>query len=325
MNVKQEIPIFFSCDDNYVPYLTVAIHSLIEHANINNLYNIIILNSTMSKENQEHLKLMSTENVKINLENVSEALGEINNELKLRLRDYYSIAIYYRLFIPNLFPNYKKAIYLDADMVVLDDVAKLYNMDIGDNLLIATTDNTVNDSEDFKMYSKIALGVEPEKYINSGMLVMNLEGMRNAKIEQKFIYLLLKYNLEVIAPDQDYLNILCKDRIKYIPENWDKMHDFGAHIPEEEIHIIHFNMMRKPWHYENVPYANVFWKYAQKTRYYESLKEEVRNYGDNKKQEDLNGIKNMIKNAHSIIEQEIKLVDVIDEVKNEEFMNIGVL
>lgn len=265
MNIKQEIPVFFSCDDNYVPYLTVAIYSLIEHSSKYNNYRIIVLNSGMSKKNQEEIILMSTKNVKISFEDISKSLKDINDELKLRLRDYYSIAIYYRLFIPNLFPMYEKAIYLDADMLILDDVAKLYNMDMEDNLLMAVTDATVNNSEDFKKYSKIALGIKPKNYINSGMLVMNLREMRRAKIEQKFIYLLVKYNFEVAAPDQDYLNVLCKDKIKYINETWDKMPDFGSKIPGKDLHIIHYNMMRKPWYYEDVPYSDLFWKYAKQS------------------------------------------------------------
>ena len=101
MNIEQEIPIFFSCDDNYVPYLTVAIHSLIENSNKENMYRIIILNTGISKENKRDIKSMMTENVKIDFEDISKQLKEINNELKIRLRDYYSMAIYYRLFIPR--------------------------------------------------------------------------------------------------------------------------------------------------------------------------------------------------------------------------------
>ena len=331
MNIKHEIPIFFSCDDNYVPYLTVAIKSLIEHTSKENDYSIIVLNTGLNKQNQKELKQMATENVKINFEDVSESLKDINKELKLRLRDYYSVAIYYRLFIPSLFPVYEKAIYLDADMVILDDIANLYNMDMGKNLLMAVTDATVNDSEDFRKYSKIALGIEPKKYINSGMLVMNLREMRKEKIEQKFIYLLLKYNLEVAAPDQDYLNVLCKNRIKYISETWDKMPDFGARIPEEELHIIHYNMFRKPWHYADVPYSDVFWRYAKGTKYYEPLQEKLKNYTEEQKAADLQGVKGLVDLTNNIIKQDIKFVDVIHEVDyidddeydgDEEFSNI---
>lgn len=313
MNVKQEIPIFFSSDDNYVPYLSVAIHSLIEHATQNNTYRIIILNTGINLSNQDKLKLMETKNVKISFENISKSLQNINSELKCRLRDYYSIAIYYRLFIPNLFPMYEKAIYLDADMVILDDVAKLYEIDMGDNLLIATTDCTVNDSEVFKKYSKVALGIEPQKYINSGMLVMNLRGMRQEKIEKKFVYLLSKYNLEVIAPDQDYLNVLCKDRIKYINEAWDKMPDYGTKISQDNLHIIHYNMTRKPWHYNDVPYADVFWKYAKKTDYFELIKKEFISYTDEQKKSDEDVVKNLTNLVNKITMQDVKMVDVIHE------------
>ena len=331
MSIKQEIPVFFSSDDNYVPCLTVAIHSLIQHTSKENNYSIIVLTTGMNEENRKEIKKMSTENVKINFEDVSESLKEINKELKLRLRDYYSIAIYYRLFIPKLFPIYEKAIYLDADMVVLSDIANLYNIDMGNNLLMATTDATVNDSEDFRKYSKIALGIEPKQYINSGMLVMNLREMRKAKIEQKFIYLLEKYNLETAAPDQDYLNVLCKDRIKYIPENWDKMPDFGKRIPVEELHIIHYNMMRKPWHYADVPYSDIFWNYAKQTKFYNTLQEELKNYSEEQKQADMQGVKNLVNLTNNIIQQDIKFVDVVHETNmitddanfsDEEFVDI---
>lgn len=310
MNINQEIPIFFSCDDNYVPYLAVAIRSLIDHTTKNHTYKIIILNMGICLNNQEKLKLMETENVKINFKNISKSLHSLEKELRLRLRDYYSIAIYYRLFIPSLFPSYEKAIYLDADMVILDDVAKLYEMDIGDNLLIATKDSTVNDSEVFREYSIEALGIEPQNYINSGMLVMNLKGMRQEKIEKKFIYLLLKYNLEVIAPDQDYLNILCKDKIKYIHESWDKMPDYGTKIPQEKLHIIHYNMIRKPWYYDDVPYADIFWKYAKKTKYYDLMKKEFDDYTDEQRKEDESVIINLTNLAKKIIKQDIKMKDI---------------
>ena len=313
MKINQEIPIFFSCDDNYAPYLIVAIESLKQNASKENTYRIIILTSCMSKHHRYKLKQMETQNIKIDFEDVSKSLEKIDKQLKLRLRDYYSIAIFYRLFIPNLFPMYEKAIYLDADMIILDDIAKLFKIKMDNNLLIATTDMVVNDSETFCKYSKIALGVEPKNYINSGMLVMNLREMRKEKIEQKFIYLLLKYNLEVIAPDQDYLNLLCKDRIKYIDESWDKMPDFGKEYDVKDLHLVHFNMMRKPWHYEEVPYSNVFWEYAKKTSYYDQLKEELDTFTDEQRKIDELGVINLTNLAARIIEQDIKLIDVVDE------------
>jgi len=313
MKINEEIPIFFSSDDNYASCLSVAIKSLEENSNKDKNYRVIVLTSSMNEKNRKEIKSLETKNVKIDFEDVSNSLAKIDKELKLRLRDYYSIAIFYRLFIPNLFPYYEKAIYLDADMVILDDAAKLYEMEMGNNMLIATTDMVVNESESFCKYSRVALGLEPEKYINSGMLVMNLREMRKEKIEQKFIYLLLKYNMEVIAPDQDYLNLLCKDRIKYIDESWDKMPDFGKDYEVKDLHIIHFNMMRKPWHYKEVPYSDVFWNYAEKTNYYDALKQELKNYSKEQKQADMQGVVNLTKLSDKIVGNELQLVDVVHE------------
>ena len=63
---------------------------------------------------------MEKENVSICFYDVSKKLKKYGE--KLNLRDYYTVSIYFRLFIPDMFPNLKKAIYLDSDMVILDDI-----------------------------------------------------------------------------------------------------------------------------------------------------------------------------------------------------------
>lgn len=316
MKIKQEIPIFFSSDDNYVPCLSVAVKSLIDHASAENNYRIIVLHTGMKEKSIEELKTLETKNVKFSFENVSKKVKGIEKDLELRLRDYYSVAIYYRLFIPSMFPEYQKAIYLDADIVILDDIAKMYNIDMKGNILAAVSDATINNTNDFIIYAKQALGVIPPKYFNSGVLLMDLRKMREEKIEEKFLYLLVKYNLETAAPDQDYLNILCKDKVLYLDETWDKMPDFGEYIEEEKLHIIHYNMFRKPWHYEDVPYSEVFWKYAKQTKYYDKLQKELKSYTEFDKAEDLEGVGKLVELTKRIIKQDIKFIDVADDIKN---------
>ena len=51
--MSKEIPIFFSADDNYIPYLDVAIASLIENASKEYRYRIIVLNTGLRPENME--------------------------------------------------------------------------------------------------------------------------------------------------------------------------------------------------------------------------------------------------------------------------------
>ena len=60
--MNQNVPIFFASDENYVPYLDVAIISIIKNASKNNNYEIIILNSDISEESQN--KLLKHSNIK---------------------------------------------------------------------------------------------------------------------------------------------------------------------------------------------------------------------------------------------------------------------
>ena len=313
MKIKQEIPIFFSSDDRYVPCLSVAIKSLIENSSIQNEYRIIILNTGISENRIKDLKEMETKNVKISFENIDDKTTDLRQALALRLRDYYSATIYYRMFIPSLFPGYEKAIYLDSDMIIKDDIANLYNIDLGNNMIAAVRDAVVNDSDVFKKYSKVAIGIDPKKYFNSGMLVMNLREMRKAKIEDKFTKLLLKYNLDTVAPDQDYLNALCKGKVKFLPETWNKMPDFGKKYEDSDLHIIHYNMYRKPWHYKDVPYAENFWSYAKETKYYDHLQEQLQNFSEDEIKCDLEAGNKMQEYCKSIMKQELKFSELVEE------------
>lgn len=299
---KQEIPIFFSVDDNYVPFACVAICSMIENASKEYDYKIKILNTGLKEENQNKLKRLENTNFDIEFVNINEKIKNIADDLSLRLRDYYSNSIYLRIFIPSLFNNYKKVLYLDADIVVIDDISKLYFEDIGDNLLGAITDDVVNTNETFVKYAKVALGLEKGNYFNSGILVMNLEKLREERIEDKFVHLLSKFNFDTIAPDQDYLNYLCQGKVKFIHRGWDKMPIYDETFAGEPLHLIHYNMFQKPWHYENILYEEHFWNYAKKTEVYNDMLEMRTNYPESQKEKDRLATIELVKHAERIIE-----------------------
>jgi len=264
-----EIPIFFASDDNYVPFLAVSIKSMLENASKEYYYNIYILTEGISDKNKTKLKTYETTNSQISFIELSDYITKIKDRLTSTLRDYYTESIFYRIFIASLCPQYKKAIYLDCDIVVLGDISKFYNIDLGDNILGAVTDDVINGNEDFKIYAKYGVGVDHTKYFNSGVLLMNLDEYRKQKIQQRFVYLLVKHNFETAAPDQDYLNVLCYGKVKYIDKGWDKMstdENFDG-----ELNLIHYNNFKKPWYYDDVPYGKYFWEYAKKTNYYEDI------------------------------------------------------
>jgi lipopolysaccharide biosynthesis glycosyltransferase len=255
----KNIPIFFSCDDNYVPFLGVAITSLICNTSERNNYSIYVLHSGLKNENMKRIKALETQNASIEFVDVSDKLEVYGR--KLNLRDYYTVAIYFRLFIPNMFPQLDKAIYLDADMVILEDVAKLYDIDLHDNLLGGVSDAIIASRKEFRDYAELGCGIYPyTRYFNSGMMLMNLDAMREFDLEGKFEFLFNTYGFETVCPDQDYLNVICKDRVLYLDEGWDKMAIDGNYKGRPM--IVHYNNFAKPWQQNGINYSGYFWQYA---------------------------------------------------------------
>ena len=217
-----------------------------------------------------------SENSKLIFDDVSPYVARIKERLDATLRDYYIASIFYRLFIAALYPEYKKAIYLDCDITVIGDISKMYEIDLGDNIFGVVPDDVIASVEQFKIYAREAIGVDDKKYFNSGVLLMNLDKYREEKIKERFVYLLVKYNFETAAPDQDYLNAMCKDKVMYLERGWDRMSTDEDY--DGELYIIHYNNFRKPWYYDDVPYARYFWEYAPKTTFYNKILDIKKNF-----------------------------------------------
>lgn len=309
--IEKTIPIFFSADDNYVPFLAVAIRSLIDNASKKYNYDIVVLNSGLTDENMKRIKKMEEEKFNIKFVDVNPKIENITSKLTSRLRDYYSISIYYRLFIPSLFPAYNKVIYLDADVVLVDDISKLYFEDINDYLVGGIPDEVIAGDKIFQDYTKYALDLEPGRYFNSGVLLMNLDKFREEKIEEKFLYLLDKYNFDTVAPDQDYLNVLCKDKVKYVDRGWDRMPNVDETFDDSHLHLIHFNMFQKPWKYEGVLYQEYFWEYAKKTDFIEEIYEIKNKYTDEDRKKDMLGGENLLKQCEKIVASDFTFKKVL--------------
>ena len=115
------------------------------------------------------------------------------------------------------------------------------------------------------------VGVRPWNYVNSGVLLLNMRRLREVNFSQCFLSWVEHYGLETVAPDQDYLNALCRDRIHYLDPDWNAMPS-ECLCALDSPHIIHFNLASKPWLNEQVPYGDVFWHYAEGTGYEEEIR-----------------------------------------------------
>ncbi len=298
--MKREIPIFFSTDDNYLPYLDVAISSLIANASKEYEYRLIVLNTGLNEDGIRRIKQNEAAGFKIDFVNISADTERI----KARLKDVYhfSVVTYYRLFIASLFPQYDKAVYLDCDLVVLGDVSELYHVELGDNILAAAPEQFVQNTREFRLYAEKALGVDPDGYVNAGVLLMNLKEFRRNNIEEKFIQLITEYDFDLLDPDQAYLNYLCLGKTHVLPNGWNK-----EPMPlacEGEKNIVHYALYKKPWQYDDVIDGEHFWYYAERSPFYEEICRRKRAFGEAERAEKDATAREILEHAQRIVNSE---------------------
>jgi len=296
---KEPIPIFFAVDDRYAPYLAVALRSMIDNASKKHHYNVHILIDKLSDTNKQRLSAQQNDNFHINFVEVGKKLDAFGN--MIHLRDYYTKATYYRFFIPDLFPEYSKGIYLDCDMLILGDIYELYKTDVRGLLVAAAQEEVMANVKVFGDYAEKVVGVPCEYYFNAGMLVMNLDEMRKMRIEHQFVKLLGEKAFRV-TQDQDYLNLLCYGRSRLVSIQWNKTaypDEFCFELPK----IAHFKINYKPWRYNDVMCYDEFWDYAEKTEYYGDLRKEKDTYSEEEKERD----RHMYSSLMELAERELAL------------------
>ena len=310
--MNREIPIFFTIDDGYAPFLAVARNSAIKNSNPQRRYNSIVLYQDLNETNIAKLKSLETENFKISLTPMKANFDALDDRMSNRLRcDYFTLTIYFRLFIPAMFPQYDKGIYIDSDVVLTSDIAELYDIEIGDNLIGACNDLSIADIPPLVAYTENAVGVNKHEYINSGVLLMNLKQMREVDLEGHFLNLLNTYHFDSIAPDQDYLNAMCNGKIYYLDESWDAMPN-DAKPPLAHTKLIHYNLFSKPWCYDGIQYGEEFWKYAEDSGYLDEIKAYKAAYTEEKKKADSECLELLVRRGSEIPDNEVTFKKLFD-------------
>ncbi len=304
-----EIPIFFSTDDQYLPYLDVAVSSLIENASKEYKYRIIVLNTGLDPAAAAKLKERERPGFAIDFVDISEDLKNIKSRFKNVY--HFSIVTYYRLFIASLFPQYDKVIYLDCDIVVLGDVSELYFTDIGENIIAAAPEQFVQNTHEFRTYAEKALGVDPDVYVNAGVLVISLDRFREEMIEKKFVDLITAYDFDLLDPDQAYLNYLCRDKIHVLPNGWNKE---PMPLPcEGEKNIVHYALYKKPWQYDDVLDGEYFWYYAKRSRFYDVILQRREAFDENERAKKESAASEIIVHAGRIVASDYTFLKMLKD------------
>ena len=286
----QKIHIFYACDDGFVKFTIVSLFSMMQNASREHQYHIHVLHTNIEPETEKRMLAMADECFEVSFDNVSGYLDDLCE--RLPLRDYYSNTTYYRMFIAEMFPEIDKAIYIDSDTIVQGDISKMYATDIKNYDLAACHEQAMVQEDVYGTYVEKCLGLDRNRFFNAGVLLINCKSFRENKILDRFVKLLGVYDCRV-TQDEDYLNILCADRVLFLPQTWNS-EVFGKMLDTpENCNIIHYIMVAKPWHFADCRLGDIFWRYAEQTEVYGEIREILDSYTDEQRAKDMESAKRL--------------------------------
>lgn len=289
---KNNIPITLAANDFYVPYLATTITSIVKNASNDNNYDIIVMQRNFSDDSKRRLLniISGKKNCSLRFIDISAYSDRFS---KLFTHMHFTIETWFRLVMPEMLSAYDKVIYLDSDLVVDTDIADLYKTELSDNLLAATKDADTAGlyngyDPDRKEYMDNILKIKnPYEYFQAGVIVFNLKQFRKDFDVSETLKYAASYEWKLL--DQDVLNYLAQDKVKFIDMSWNVMTDWaGVRVKDiisrapKELNdaymearkapkIIHYAGGDKPWQKPDMDLSEYFWKYAKDSGYYEII------------------------------------------------------
>jgi lipopolysaccharide biosynthesis glycosyltransferase len=287
------MPIVFAADEKFIPYTSAMIQSIMENAAPENQYRIFILHAGVP---DRMLDMLSSQTAPFPHFSVT----GINLKTRIKGLDFFTEnrvtltrETYFRLFIPELFAEYDKVLYLDGDMICRADISRLFAFDLGDNLIGAVRDfygigwihHYGRDNDEgcfsFKMHARNLLDC-----YNGGLLIFNIRQFQKTISTKELLDLAL--SRKWCSHDQDVLNFVTEGRTFFVPYQWNfSFYLNPAYLPktlEKEYYesignekIIHFCAGPKPWEahvfveHSHIRYFAQFWKYALRSPFADTI------------------------------------------------------
>ncbi len=246
--------LLFVVDDGYVDQLKVTLYSIVQQ--VTSPLTVYLMQKTVLAKSEELATFCQTLGVKY----VPIVVGdEVFRDAPTT--DRYPDTIYYRLLAQDFLPeDVDKVLYLDADILCLNDFTDFYQMEMGDQLYAAASHNA--DGKILDLVNKLRLqNYEMDSsYFNTGILLMNLHQIRQVVRRDAILDYIVKNRQALILPDQDVLNGLYADRVIGVPDeiyNYDARYsllyqarsrnEWGLDWVIENTVFLHFAGRDKPW------------------------------------------------------------------------------
>lgn len=191
--------ILYTLNDKFVPQVAAGICSVCENNKEEEKIVFYLISKEITDENKEKLKAFAKT---YNREVIIKELGNIEDyfDFEFDTTGWNSIVLA-RLILDKFLPeDMEKILYLDGDTIVRNSLKELWNTDLGNNILAASIEPTVDKQR------RINLGLEYNQYYNAGVLLVNLKKWREVNAGKIILDYYKKNNGKLFANDQDAIN-----------------------------------------------------------------------------------------------------------------------
>lgn len=235
------VHIGYGIDNNYVRCCSTSIVSFCKN-NPQEKFHFHIISSIISKENLNNLQKLAE---KYNI-NISIYIIDDTHFNKLPTQKIFPISMYFRFILPIINPNLSKILYIDADIICLNNINELLSLNLNQNIIAA-----VPDTNEMNIYRNKELNLKNHLYFNSGMMLINIPEWNKNNISNKLIDLLNTSSYNFKFPDQDALILILTQKVTYLPKKFNYFNGFCPwhkdSITNKEIILLHFTSSPKPW------------------------------------------------------------------------------
>ena len=259
------IPIFMVCDSEYVPFAMTAILSILHHTERKLVFHFIHDGSVTKGEQKQCQQLIRQfEHAEIQFS----VWG--NREHFTTWTDRFPPLVFVRLLLPEMFPQYDRGIFLDADILVERDIGELFDTDMKGKLIGAVPEKNwrVNYDKNEPLgnaFGKMgtadyykSLGFDPDQeYCYSGVLLLDMLGLRKCRLAE---IISSHKNDRLLFPEQDLLNVYLHQWITTLDSCWNYV------IRPKELPMYQIS------HYVNKPWRNSSVNLPEK-RYWSALRD----------------------------------------------------
>ena len=243
-------PVVIACasDEHYVRPLAAMLRSVVDNFSDNRALEIFIIHSGITSLDRERVAHGWPGNVQVRWIETRES-----DFAGLPLWGRMPVSTYYKLRLPDFLPQrIGKALWLDCDVIVLDDVSHLWDGELGELSLGAVQDAVVPlVSSSCGILNHRQLGLDPAaKYFNAGVMLVDVDAWRRDGVAARAMDYLRQYHQSVTFWDQEGLNVALAGRWMPVDSRWNHNASIPArHACAELPSIVHFAGGLKPWRY----------------------------------------------------------------------------